>query len=70
MKLGIATCGNIAKATVVEGTPFPSRSIRELERFLHEHDIDEQYRSNDSKHKMACRAVNSLDTCDKRNWKL
>lgn len=63
MKLGIATCGKIAKAMVGEGTPFPSRSIRELEQFLHEHDIDEQYRSADSKHKMACRALNKLDTC-------
>jgi hypothetical protein len=70
MKLGIATCGKIAKAMVGEGTPFPSRSIRELEQFLHEHDIDEQYRSNDSKHKMACRAVNSLDTCDKADDQL
>ena len=63
MKLGIATCGKIAKAMVGEGTPFPSRSIRQLEQFLHDHDIDEQYRNNDSKHKMACRALNNLDTC-------
>jgi hypothetical protein len=70
MKLGVATCGKIAKAIVGEGTPFPNRSIRELEQFLHEHDIDEQYRSNDSKHKMACRALNNLDKCDKSDDQL
>ena len=64
MKLGIATCGKIAKAIVGEGTPFPVRSISKLEKFLHEHEIDERYRNNDSKFKLACRAVNSLDTCD------
>lgn len=64
MKLGIATCGKIAKAMVGEDTPFPSRSIRQLEQFLHDHDVDEKYRNNDSKFKMACRAVNSFDTCD------
>lgn len=64
MKLGVATCGKIAKAMVGEDTPFPSRSIRQLEQFLHDHDVDEKYRNNDSKYKMACRTVNDLDTCD------
>lgn len=70
MKLGLATCGKIAKAIVGEDTPFPGRSIRELTQFLHDHDIDEQYRNNDSKHKMACRAVNGLDTCDEADGQL
>lgn len=66
MKLGIATCGKIAKAMVGEDTPFPSRSTSELEQFLHDHDIDEKYGGmGDSKYKMASRAMNNLDTCDK-----
>lgn len=65
MKLGVATCGKIAKAVVGEDTPFRSRSISELEQFLHDHDIDEKYRRmGDSKYKMASRALNNLDTCD------
>ena len=64
MKLGVATCGKIATAMVGEGTPFKSRSIRELEQFLHAHDIDEKYGKTDSKYKMACRALSRLDTCD------
>ena len=63
MRLGIATCGKIAKAIVGEDTPFPSRSISKLEKFLHEHDIDDSYRNNDTKHKLACRAVSNLDAC-------
>ncbi len=64
MKLGIATCGNLAKAVVGEDAPFPSRSIRALEKFLHKHDIDDSYGQNDSKHRLACRAIGALDTCD------
>lgn len=70
MKLGIATCGKIATAMVGEGAPFPSRSISKLEKFLHDHEIDEHYRSNDSKHKLACRAINSLDTCKENDDQL
>lgn len=70
MKLGVATCGKIAKAMVGEGTHFPSRSISKLEKFLHEHDIDESYRNNDTKHKLACRAINSVDTCDENDDQL
>lgn len=65
MKLGVATCGKLAKAIVGEGTPLPDRSISKLEKFLHQHDIDDSYRNNDTKHKLACRAVSSLDTCSK-----
>ena len=63
MKLGVATCGKIAKAMVGEEAPLPSRSIRTLEQFLHGHDIDDSYKNSDSKHRLACRAVNSVDTC-------
>lgn len=63
MKLGVATCGQVAKAIVGEDAPFPSRSISKLEKFLHDHDIDDSYGNNDTKHKLACRAVNSVDTC-------
>lgn len=70
MKLAVATCGQIAKAIVGEDAPFPSRSISNLEKFLHDHDINDSYGNNDTKHKLACRAVNSVDTCDPNDYQL